>query len=69
MKKEADKVPVWEKYMLTITEASDYFNIGENKLRRFLSEHEGESYILMNGTKILIKRKQFEKIIDELGSI
>jgi excisionase family DNA binding protein len=69
MKKEADKVPVWEKYTLTIAEASDYFNIGENKLRRFLSEHKGESYILMNGTKVLIKRKQFEKIIDELGAI
>jgi len=69
MKKEVEKIPVWEKYMLTIAEASDYFNIGESKLRRFLSEHERESYILMNGTKILIKRIQFEKIIDELGSI
>ena len=64
-----EKVPIWEKYTLTVAEASDYFNIGESKLRRFLSEHEGESYILMNGTKVLIKRKQFEKIIDELGSI
>lgn len=69
MKKEADKIPVWEKYTLTIAEASDYFNIGESKLRRFLSEHERESYILMNGTKVLIKRKQFEKVIDGLGSI
>lgn len=64
-----EKVPIWEKYTLTIAEASDYFNIGESKLRRFLSEHEGESYILMNGTKVLIKRKKFENIIDELGSI
>lgn len=64
-----DKVPVWEKYTLTIAEASDYFNIGESKLRRFLSEHEGADYILMNGTKVLIKRKQFEKIIDALSSI
>jgi len=64
-----NKIPVWEKYMLTIAEASDYFNIGENKLRRFLSERKGESYILMNGTKVLIKRKSFEKIIDQLGSI
>ena len=69
MKKEAEKVPVWEKYTLTIAEASDYFNIGESKLRRFLSEHERESYILMNGTKVLIKRKQFEKVIDGLGAI
>ena len=64
-----EKVPVCEKYMLTISEASDYFNIGESKLRRFLSEHEGADYILMNGTKVLIKRKQFEKIIDALSSI
>lgn len=69
MKKEVEKVPVWEKYTLTIAEASDYFNIGENKLRKFLSEHERESYILMNGTKVLIKRNQFEKVIDGLGSI
>lgn len=64
-----ERVPVWEKYTLTIAEASDYFNIGESKLRRFLSEHQEESYILMNGTKVLVKRKQFEKIIDTLSSI
>nr|WP_289768970.1 excisionase [uncultured Acetatifactor sp.] len=64
-----EKVPVWEKYTLTVAEASDYFNIGESKLRKFLSEHQGESYILMNGTKVLIKRIQFEKIIDTLSSI
>ena len=69
MKKEADKVPVWEKYTLTIAEASDYFNIGENKLRRFLSEHEGEDYILMNGVKVHVKRKLFEQMIDKIGSI
>ena len=27
-------IPVWEKYTLTIEEASQYFRIGENKLRR-----------------------------------
>lgn len=27
-------VPIWEKYTLTIEEASKYFRIGENKLRR-----------------------------------
>ena len=28
-------VPIWEKYTLTIEEASKYFRIGENKLRKF----------------------------------
>lgn len=64
-----EKVPIWEKYMLTIGEASEYFNIGESKLRRFLSEQQGEKYILMNGSKMLINRIQFEKIIDTLSSI
>ena len=26
-------VPVWEKYMLTVQEASQYFGIGEKKIR------------------------------------
>ena len=31
-------IPVWEKYTLTIEEASRYFRIGENKLRRLREE-------------------------------
>ena len=27
-------IPIWERYTLTIEEASKYFRIGENKLRR-----------------------------------
>ena len=29
-------VPIWEKYSLTLEEASKYFRIGEKKLRRFV---------------------------------
>ena len=29
-------IPVWEKYTLTIEEASVYFRIGEKKLRRLV---------------------------------
>jgi len=32
-------VPIWEKYTLTIEEASKYFRIGENKLRRLAEEN------------------------------
>ena len=31
-------VPIWEKYTLTIEEASRYFRVGENKLRRLAEE-------------------------------
>ena len=62
-------VPIWEKYMLTIEEASAYFRIGESKLRRFVEEHKDANWILLNGNRMQIKRKQFEKIIDEINAI
>lgn len=62
-------VPVWEKYTLSVEEASEYFRIGENKLRRFAEEHKDADWILFNGNRIQIKRKQFEKIIDEINAI
>lgn len=27
-------IPVWERYALTVTEAAEYYHIGETKLRR-----------------------------------
>jgi excisionase family DNA binding protein len=62
-------VPISEKYTLTIEEASKYFRIGENKLRKLAEENLNASWVLMNGNRIQIKRKQFEKIIDTLNVI
>ncbi|MDI3075028.1 excisionase [Clostridioides difficile] len=62
-------IPVWERYTLTIEEASRYFRIGENKLRRLAEENKNANWLIMNGNRIQIKRKQFEKIIDELDAI
>ncbi len=62
-------VPIWQKYLLTIEEASKYFRIGENKLRKLAEENLNASWVLMNGNRIQIKRKQFEKIIDTLNAI
>ena len=62
-------IPVWEKYTLTIEEASKYFRIGENKLRRLAEENKNANWLIMNGNRIQIKRKQFEKIIDTLDAI
>ncbi|HEN7018729.1 TPA: excisionase [Streptococcus agalactiae] len=60
-------IPIWERYTLTIEEASKYFRIGENKLRRLAEENT--NWLIMNGNRIQIKRKQFEKIIDTLDAI
>ena len=62
-------VPVWEKYTLTIEEASKYFRIGENKLRKLAEENLNSGWVIMNGNRIQIKRKKFEKIIDAIDII
>ncbi|HGC9972831.1 TPA: excisionase [Streptococcus agalactiae] len=62
-------IPIWERYTLTIEEASKYFRIGENKLRRLAEENKNANWLIMNGNRIQIKRKQFEKIINTLDAI
>lgn len=62
-------VPIWEKYTLTIEEASKYFRIGENKLRKLAEEKPTAGWVILKGNRIQIKRKQFKKIIDTLDAI
>ena len=62
-------IPIWERYTLTIEEASKYFRIGENKLRRLAEKNKNANWLIMNGNRIQVKRKQFEKIIDTLNAI
>lgn len=62
-------VPIWERYTLTIEEASKYFRIGEKKLRKIAEENKNSNWVILNGNRVQIKRKQFEKIIDSLDVI
>ena len=66
---EQREIPVWEKYTLTIEEAARYFRIGENKLRRLVDETHGADWVLMNGNRVQIKRKLFERYIDSTDAI
>ena len=43
-------IPVWEKYTLTIEEASKYFRIGENKLRRLAEENKDRKSTRLNSS-------------------
>lgn len=63
------RVPLCEKYTLTISEAAEYFRIGEHKLRRLAEENPSADWLLMNGNRVQIKRKMFEEHIDKLKSI
>ncbi len=56
-------VPVWEKMNLTFEEAAEYSGIGINKLRD-LGKETSCPFILYIGNKKLIKRKLFEKYIE-----
>ena len=68
MNKE-NNVPLWQKYTLTITEASEYFNIGEKKIRQIIQANDTADFILNNGVKVLIKRIKFEQFIDSVSSL
>lgn len=57
------------KYTLSIEEASRYFRIGEKKLLRLAEENPDSNWFIMNGNRLQIKRKQFEKVIDGLEVI
>ena len=62
-------VPLWKKYALNITEASDYFGIGEKKLRSVIERNLDSGFVLQNGVKYLIKRRQFEEFLDQTNSL
>lgn len=62
------QVPLWEKNNLTIDEAALYFGIGKNKIRE-LTDGRNCNFVLLNGTKRLIKRKAFEKYLEGAYSL
>lgn len=64
-----EKIPVWEKYTLSIEEAAAYFRIGENKLRNLVADNKTAKFLLWNGNRPQIKRRLFEEYIDTLEAI
>lgn len=62
-------VAISEKFLLSTEEASDYFNIGINKLRRLIQNNMNAGWILWNGNRAYIKRKEFEKYLTGISNI
>ena len=72
MSKVPDKeMPVWEKYLLTIKEASEYFNIGENKMYRIVNDYLESEYkfVVQNGNRMMINRKKLSYLLFKTASI
>ncbi|MBP5432529.1 excisionase [Ruminococcus sp.] len=62
-------IPVWERYALTVNEAAEYYHIGESKLRRIAEENPYADFIIMNGNRVLFKRKRFEDFLDKATAV
>ena len=62
------EVPICERSLLTINEASDYTGIGVNKLRQLAEETEGK-LTLWVGSKRMFKRKKLDEYLEEETSI
>ena len=56
-------VPIPQKMTLSIREAAEYSNIGINKIDQMLRAPNCP-FVLFVGTKKLVKRKEFEKFIE-----
>ena len=70
MTKEEKKqlVPVWEKAMLTLDEASAYTGIGIHNLKK-IAEYADCGLIVWVGNKRLYKRKKLEEYLEKTWSI
>ncbi len=61
-------VPIPEKYLLSIKEASAYFNLGVKQLRK-LAEENMNGFSIRNGSRYMIIRSKFEKFLEDTSSI
>ena len=61
-------MPVSEKYLLTIRESAEYFNIGIKKMRRLAEDNLGR-FAVVSGNRFLINRTKFERFIEESSEI
>lgn len=66
--KNREKVPIYHKQNLTLEEAAEYSNIGINRLSTLIKT-PGCNFVLHVGNKRLIKRKLFDKFIENADII
>jgi len=62
------EIPIWEKSNLTLEEAAAYSGIGMGKLREITNE-KSCNFVLWVGNKRLIKKKLFDKYVEQAYSI
>ena len=62
-------IPFYLKYALSPQEAGAYFHLGEKKIKSIAQDHPEASFVLYNGSHLLIIRTEFEKFLRNTQSI
>lgn len=62
-------IPVWEKLNLTVTEASELSNIGQNRILEMLNEPSCTFVLTVGKRKRLVKRKDFEEFLENIDHV
>ena len=56
-----NSIPSYQRLCMTVEEAAEYSMLGENRLRKIIEENKALDWILYIGSRVRIKRKQFEE--------
>ena len=59
-----NQIPIEQKINLTVAEAAEYSNIGQNRIEKLL-RCPNCPFVLYVGTKKLVKRKEFEQFLSD----
>lgn len=62
------EIPVWEKTLLTLNEASAYTGLGINRLRTIANSHQNELVVWV-GSKRMFKRKKLDEYLEKAISL
>lgn len=60
-----NSIPIWEKITLTVEEAAQYSNIGINKIYELTNNPMCKFVLHVGNKKRLIKRREFEKYLEQ----
>ena len=61
-------IPVWEKTLLTLNEASAYTGLGINRLRTIANSHQNELVVWV-GSKRMFKRRKLDEYLEKAISL
>lgn len=49
-------IPIWKRYLLSVTEAAQFYHIGEKRLRQIVDIHPNGEFYLLVGNKVYLRK-------------